>query len=195
MNLGRRGMWRRTRRATTSVAARASRLTAIIAMIFLVLQLLAAPYHQALATGAGPSTAGIAAELRATFGNAATLCGKTTDNGAPVSPASDCDDRCPFCRFAAQTAALVAPDSSALPVRLDAARRILIGIEAIASARHRVGIDVGREDLQLDLAFRGVDLLAKEHGEGISFLAGTATGRRPYQALPELTAELAKIGR
>ncbi len=88
-----------------------------------------------------------------------------------------------------------APDSPALPVRLDAARRILIGIEAIASARHRVGIDVGREDLQLDLAFRGVDLLAKEHGEGISFLAGTATGRRPYQALPELTAELAKIGR
>ena len=65
-------------------------------------------------------------------------------------------------------------------VRLDR-----VGIEAVASARHRVRIDVGREDLQLDLAFRGVDLFAKKHGEGIGLLAGTATGdpnsERPIQ--------------
>src|SRR5208283_736661 len=60
-----------------------------------------------------------------------------------------------------------------------------VGIEAVASARHRVGIDVGREDLQLDLALRCVDLLAKKHGERIGLLAGTATGdpdsERPVQ--------------
>ena len=65
-------------------------------------------------------------------------------------------------------------------VRLDR-----FGIEAIASARYRVGIDVGREDLQFDLAFRGVDLLAKQHGERIGLLAGTAAGdpdsERPVQ--------------
>ena len=51
-----------------------------------------------------------------------------------------------------------------------------IGIEAFASARHRVGIHVGGEDLQFDVALRGVDLLAKKYGERVGLLAGTAPG-------------------
>ena len=51
-----------------------------------------------------------------------------------------------------------------------------IGIEAVASARHCVRVDVAGEDLQFDVALRGVDLLAKQHGEGIGLLAGTAAG-------------------
>ncbi len=51
-----------------------------------------------------------------------------------------------------------------------------LGIEAFASDRHRIRIDVAGEDLQFDVALRGVDLLAKQHGEGIGLLAGTATG-------------------
>ena len=60
-----------------------------------------------------------------------------------------------------------------------------VRIEAFASARHRLRIDVAGEDLQFDLALRGVDLLAQKHGEGIGLLAGTATGdpdsQRPIQ--------------
>ena len=51
-----------------------------------------------------------------------------------------------------------------------------LGIEAFTSDRHRVRVDVAGEDLQFDVAFRGVDLLAKQHGEGIGLFAGTATG-------------------
>ena len=51
-----------------------------------------------------------------------------------------------------------------------------VGIEAFTSARHRVRVDVAGEDLQFDVALRGVDLLAKKHGERIGLLAGTATG-------------------
>ena len=50
------------------------------------------------------------------------------------------------------------------------------GIEAVASDRHRIRVDVAGEDLQLDVALRDVDLLAKQHGEGIGLFAGTATG-------------------
>ena len=58
----------------------------------------------------------------------------------------------------------------------DTSASIEFGIEAVASARHRVRVDVAGEDLQFDVALRGVDLLAKKHGEGIGFFAGTATG-------------------
>jgi hypothetical protein len=99
---------------------RRSPLAAILVAMSLVFQLIAASYHQALAISSGPSNAAIAAELRANFGDAAALCVHSDDNSPPVSPAGDCDDHCPFCRFAAQTVALVAPDTPALPVRLDA---------------------------------------------------------------------------
>ena len=42
-----------------------------------------------------------------------------------------------------------------------------LGIEAFTSARHRIRVDIAGEDLQFDVAFRGVDLLTKQHGEGI----------------------------
>src|ERR1700722_6758789 len=38
-----------------------------------------------------------------------------------------------------------------------------VGIETFASARHRIRVDVAGEDLQFDIALRGVDLLAKKH--------------------------------
>ena len=67
----------------------------------------------------------------------------------------------------------------------DTSASIDVGIEAFASARHRVRIDVAGEDLQFDVALRGVDLLAKKHREGIGLLAGAATGdpdpQRPIQ--------------
>ena len=60
-----------------------------------------------------------------------------------------------------------------------------VGIEAFASARHRFRVDVAGEYLQFDVALRGVDLLAKKHGERVGLLAGTAPGdpnsERPIQ--------------
>ena len=68
---------------------------------------------------AAPDPAAIVAELRATFGDAASLCIQGDDKGAPVSPAGDCDDHCPFCQFAAQAATLIAPDAPVPPVPRD----------------------------------------------------------------------------
>ena len=51
-----------------------------------------------------------------------------------------------------------------------------LGIEAFPRDRHRIRIDVAGEDLQFDVAFRCVDLLAEQHGERIGLLAGTAAG-------------------
>jgi hypothetical protein len=116
---------RRILAPTAGVAEDRSRLAAVIAAILLILQLLAAPYHQALAVGAGPANAAIAAELKATFGEAATLCGGD-DKGGPASPGGDCDDRCPFCRLAAQTVALIAPDRPTLRAQVYASGDIVV---------------------------------------------------------------------
>jgi hypothetical protein len=103
-------------------------VTALAVALSLIVQLFALPYHQALSAPAlaSPDTAAIAAELKATFGDAAALCvqidGKQADGkGAPSAPAGCCDDQCPFCRFSAQAATLIAPDAPALPLRLDRA--------------------------------------------------------------------------
>ena len=97
-------------------------MTLVVALA-LIVQLFAAPYHQALAApGSSQSdTARIAADLRATFGDAAALCVQVDDKDVPVMPAGHCDDQCPLCRFAAQAAALVTPELPALPAPLDAA--------------------------------------------------------------------------
>jgi len=113
----------RRHRARSGAAASRSPLTAFVVALSLLVQLIAIPYLQALA---GPGfaeaeTAEIAAELRATFGDAAALCVEVNDKGAPISPAGHCDDQCPLCRFAAQATALVAPEAPAPPERLDAA--------------------------------------------------------------------------
>ena len=83
-------------------------------------QLVAVPYHQALvaSAAAAPDAAEVAAELKATFGDAAALCVQSEDHGGPGAPAGDCDDHCPLCQFAAQAAALIAPIAPALPIPL-----------------------------------------------------------------------------
>jgi hypothetical protein len=104
-----------------------SPLIGLLVALSLVIQLVAAPYHQALAAPglADSETARIAAELKATFGDAATLCVETKSKGAPPSPVGHCDDQCSLCRFGLQAGALVAPELPALPVRLNAACRVL----------------------------------------------------------------------
>jgi hypothetical protein len=118
---------KRARRVKLGVAAFKSPLTALMVALSLIVQLVAIPYHQALATPlyAPSDTAVIAAELKATFGDTAALCVHLDDNGAPLRPAGNCDDQCPLCRFAAQAATLVAPDAPPLPQRLEAACQTL----------------------------------------------------------------------
>ncbi len=106
---------RRGGRQLPNPSSRGASFTALLAALSLIIELFAVPYHQALsAPVASPDTAAIAAELKATFGDAAALCVQADDKGAPHSPAGCCDDQCPFCRFAAQAAALIAPDAPAL---------------------------------------------------------------------------------
>ncbi|HME83228.1 MAG TPA: hypothetical protein VKG91_01430 [Roseiarcus sp.] len=118
---------RRRHRARPGAASSRSALTALLVALSLLVQLIAIPYHQALAAPefAQSETAKIAAELKATFGDAAALCVEVDGKGAPLAPAGHCDDQCPLCRFAAQAATLVAPDAPALLERLDAGRQAL----------------------------------------------------------------------
>jgi hypothetical protein len=113
---------RRRRWETPIVAAFRSPLTALVAALALLFQLAVVPYHQALSAPiAAPAVdvAGVAAELKATFGEAAALCVESDGKGGPLAPAGDCEDHCPLCQFAAQGGALIAPDFPALPERLD----------------------------------------------------------------------------
>jgi hypothetical protein len=122
---------RARRRPRPGVATFRSPLTTVVAALALLFQLVAVPYHQARSAPLAPSAlalpdvAAIAADLKATFGDAAALCVQTDDKGGPLAPAGDCDDHCPLCQFAAQAAALAAPDLPALPERIDAACRTL----------------------------------------------------------------------
>ena len=120
---GERTRPRGTRRGRSRAVLGRSPLTSLVVALSLFVQLFAAPYHRALAApGLSQSdTARIAADLRATFGDTAALCVQVDDKGVPVMPAGHCDDQCPLCRFAAQAAALVAPDLPALPTPLDRA--------------------------------------------------------------------------
>jgi hypothetical protein len=129
VNGGRLGLGRPTRQARLACAPRRSPLTAIIVALSLVAQLIALPYHQSQAApqSASLDTAAIAAELKATFGYSAALCGHVDDKGAPMAPHRRCDDQCQLCRFSAQAAALIAPDAPTPPVRLEADPRTLVG--------------------------------------------------------------------
>jgi hypothetical protein len=123
VSLGRRKMKLRTRRAGRGVVAFRSPLTALVVALSLIVQLFAAPYHQALSSPAfSGGDAAIAADLKAVFGDAADLCARVDDKGgpAPSAPAGHCNDQCPLCRSAAQAAAFVPPDAPPLPGRLDA---------------------------------------------------------------------------
>src|SRR5574337_1456607 len=101
-----------------------SSLTILVALS-LLLQLVIAPYHQALSEPAfgGSDAARVEAQLKATFGDAAALCVQI-DDGPSKAPKGCCDNDCPFCRFAAEAATLVIPDFSALPARTDASARV-----------------------------------------------------------------------
>ena len=99
----------------------------LVVALSLIVQLFVVPFHQALAAPglAESETARISAELKATFGDAAALCVEADGKGAPLAPSGRCDDQCSLCRFGLETAALVAPELPALPLRLDAACRVL----------------------------------------------------------------------
>jgi hypothetical protein len=123
---------RRRRWATPSVPARRSPLVTAVAALALLFQLVAIPYHQARSSPIAPQPASdiasVAADLHATFGDAAALCVQSDGKGAPDAPAGDCDDHCPLCQFAAQAAALVAPDLPVLPARFDLSVRTLCAL-------------------------------------------------------------------
>ncbi len=118
-----RAVGRRARRSVhPGLAWFRSRLAAVVVALSLLLQVAGLPYSQALAAaGQAGAAASIAAELKATFGANAGFCTQATHEGrdhSPLSPAGDCCDQCPLCRFAAQAVAFVPPDALALPERL-----------------------------------------------------------------------------
>ena len=137
MSGGARRSGRGRRPAKPGVAAFRSPLTALIVALSLVFQLVAIPYHQALiaSAAAAPDAAQVAAELKATFGDAAALCVQSEDQGGPAAPAGDCDDHCPLCQFAAQAAALIATDAPAIQVRLGTSFRTLAPRQRSARSR------------------------------------------------------------
>jgi hypothetical protein len=61
-------------------------------------------------------------------------------------------------------------------------------IASLAGDRNRILVDIGGEDLQLDIPLRRRDFLEKEHGEGIGLFPGAAAGhpdpQRPVRRLP-----------
>ena len=112
-----------------SLASFCSPLTAFAVAVSLLVQLIAMPYQQALAAPAlaGSSSAAIAADLKAVFGDAAGFCAHIDDKGAPSphGPCNHCDDQCPLCRFVAQAAGFVPPDAPTLPLRTATGRHTI----------------------------------------------------------------------
>ena len=105
----------------------------LAAALALFAQLLALPYHHPQARA---DLAAVAASLKATFGDKATLCVQTND-AAPVAPErhqGPCDVGCPLCQFAAQTA-LFETAPPALPERLALPGAPLASPIDVASAR------------------------------------------------------------
>jgi hypothetical protein len=102
-----------------------SPLATLLAALALVVQLAVLPSQPLLARAAPLPVERIAADLKATFGEAAALCIRADGSGAPHAPDGDCDDHCPLCRFAAQAASLVAPDLPTLPAPFDTSCRTL----------------------------------------------------------------------
>ncbi len=94
-------------------------LSSLVAALALLVQLFALPYHDVLSAPADIAT--VAADLKATFGEAAAVCVQTDGKGGPAAPARDCDDHCPLCRFASEAAALAPAALVALPTPSGAA--------------------------------------------------------------------------
>ena len=97
-----------------NVLARAFAVLSLLA----VLNLAAAP----LAHAAGPQRASVeqlAADMKATFGDAFQLCVNAGDDGAPPGAPTHRDHDCPLCCLHAAVA-LAAPDALRLPIRRSA---------------------------------------------------------------------------
>jgi hypothetical protein len=109
----------RKRKARFGLAGLRSSAGVLAVALALIVQLIVIPYHHAvLATAPAPSDfAAIAADLKATFCDAAALCVEADDKGAPGAPAHSCDDECPLCRLAGEAGMLV-PDAPEVPSRL-----------------------------------------------------------------------------
>ena len=123
MSLGRQKFALGTRCTKRRLTSLRSPLTAFVVALSLGVQLFAAATPPAFTAPAFPGVddAGIAAELKALFGDTAQLCVQVNDDKAPVqhNPFGHCCDQCPLCRFAAQAVAFVEPDLLALPGRLE----------------------------------------------------------------------------
>jgi len=108
---------------------RRSPFTAFVVALSLIAQLFSAPFHQDLSTPvyAGAADAAIAADLKAVFGDVATLCAHIDDKGAPLpqAPCLHCDDECTLCRFAAEVATYIPPNAPTLPATLSAGRHAI----------------------------------------------------------------------
>ena len=106
---------RAARRRTGSVRPR-SGVVLLLAAIALVAQLVALPYHHPQPQS---ELTAVAADLQATFGDAARLCAQTDDrtSPAPAPRSGDCNPVCPLCQFAAQAFLIDAPPPT-LPERL-----------------------------------------------------------------------------
>ena len=102
------------RKAARRSARAAPRLATLLAALAIFAQLVALPYHH---PSAGHDLAAVAAELKATFGPAATLCTQSDDLSTSGRRHVGCDAGCPLCQFASHAALLEAPPPT-LPERL-----------------------------------------------------------------------------
>jgi hypothetical protein len=129
VGLGRLTFALERRRAKRRLTSFRSSLTAFLVALSLVIQLFAAATPPAMAAPAfaDADDAAVASELKALFGDTAQLCVQINDDKAPGNhnPSGHCCDQCPLCRLAAHAVAFVAPDDSALPLRLNDGRHTI----------------------------------------------------------------------
>ena len=105
----------------------------MLVALSLLVHLALVPYHRSFGAPAAFEASDptrVAAEFKATFGDAAALCVQSDDGSK--APKDCCDNDCPFCRFAAEAATLVIPNFPALPIRIDVAARVGLPPEARA---------------------------------------------------------------
>ena len=106
-----------------------SPLVAAVALLALLFQLIALPYHQARSAPIAPQpasdVASVAASPEGDVRRRGLALRPVRRQRRPPRPAGDCDDHCPLCQFAAQAATLLAPALPVLPARFDLAVRSL----------------------------------------------------------------------
>lgn len=102
------------------VAARLRRILSrafpFVALVAVVNLALAPIVHAAASTHIQTSVSEVAAELKATFGDAFELCVNVSDDGSTPAPAHHVDGDCPLC-CPHGAANLIAPEPQPFPVR------------------------------------------------------------------------------